>query len=914
MRRLRGWLVRVGGLLGELFHKEQRDQDLAEELESHLQMHIEENLRRGLTREDARRQALIQIGGMEQTKENYRDQRGFPLLESLIHDVRFGLRMLHKNPVFTAVAILTLALGIGANTAIFTLLDAVLLKTLPVYKPHELVLFSDDPSEGTSTGRRTGLLSRLSYSEYLYFQGQNEPFRDLCAFENNTNRLRIRLANAAANSPPEFAKGKVVSGNYFSVLGVNPAVGRLLSPEDDRPGASPTAVMSYAYWQGRFRGDPSVIGRAIEVNGTSFTVVGVAAPEFFGESVEREDFWFPIVTQPQVTLSDSVLDNNDFYWLNFMGRLKPGVTWQQAQAIVSVQLRQILAEQAGSHPSADDTLAMNNSYILLAAGGEGISYLRFRYSQPLHILMVVAGLILLIACANVANLMLSRAAAREKEISVRLALGASRGRLIRQLLTESALLACLGGALGILLAQWAAKILFTLVAGNGTPLKVSLNLAVLAFTTGVSLVAGILFGLVPALSASRADIAASMKGAIRAGASSGLRLGFANGLVVFQVAVSLPLLIGAGLFLRTLQNLMAQELGFEDDRVLVARIANPQIAGYSADQLPALYQSLLGRVQALPGVRSATLDSSSPFSGNNSSGNFSLEGRALQPGQKMNAWRVQVGARYFETMGIPILLGRDITPEDIQENLRVAIINQTMARKYFPSENPIGKRYCEGAPFSADQAIEIIGVAGDARYYSFRDQIPPMAFTAVSQLPRGGFIVVRAAGNPKSLEGAVRGAIREVSSVLPVPSVDFLGEQVHDRLLPDRTVAELSSIFGALALLLACIGLYGTMAYRVARRTNEIGIRMALGAQCSNVLWLILKECLLLVAMGFAIGVPLALAGTRLIASQLFELSPMDPLTVALAAFVMATVAALAGFMPARRASRVDPLVALRYE
>ncbi len=910
MRRLRGWLARWGGL----FNKRRRDRELAEELESHLQMHIEENLARGMAPEEARRQALIKLGGMEQTKENYRDRRGFPLLESVLQDVRFGLRMLRKNPGFTAVAVLTLALGIGANTAIFTLLDAVLLKTLPVYKPHELVLFSDDPSEGTSSGRRTGPLPWFSYSEYLYFQGQNEPFRDLCAFESESNRPRIRLASAGANSPPEFAHGKVVSGNYFSVLGVNPAAGRMLSPEDDRPGASPVAVMSYAYWQRRFHGDPSVVGRAMEVNGSPFNVVGVAAPEFFGESVKREDFWFPIVAQPQVTLSDSLLDNNDSYWLNFMGRLKPGVTRQQAQAIVGVQLHQILAEQAGSHPSADDLFTMNNAYIRLAPGGEGISYLRFRYSQSLHILMAVAGLVLLIACANVANLLLSRAAAREKEISVRLALGASRGRLIRQLLTESALLACLGGALGILLAQRAATILFTVVAGNGTPLKVSPNLAVLAFTTSISLLAGITFGLVPALRANRTDIAASMKGAVRARTASGLHLGFANGLVVFQVAASLPLLIGAGLFLRTLQNLMAQELGFEDERVLVAEIASPQIAGYSPDQLPALYQSLLGRVQAIPGVHSATLDSSSPFGGHNSSGDFSIEGRAPQPGQKMIAWRVQVGARYFETMGIPMLLGRDITPEDIQENLSVAVINQTMARQYFPGENPIGKKYCEGSPFSADKASEIIGVAGDARYYSFRDQIPPMIFTAASQLPRGGSIVVRAAGDPKSLEVAIRGAVREVSTILPVPSVDFLGEQVHNELLPVRTVAELSSTFGALALLLACTGLYGTMAYRVARRTNEIGIRMALGAQRSNILWLILKDCLLLSILGLVIGVPLALAGTRLIASQLFKLSPMDPLTVAFAGFVMIAVALLACWIPARRAMRVDPMVALRYE
>jgi putative ABC transport system permease protein len=546
--------------------------------------------------------------------------------------------------------------------------------------------------------------------------------------------------------------------------------------------------------------------------------------------------------------------------------------------------------------------------------------LRSKYSQPLRMLLAAVGLVLLIACANVANLLLSRAVSREREISVRLAVGASRGRLVRQLLTESVLLSTMGGLLGILGAWWGAKFLFAMVAGNGFPVHVSENSAVLGYTLLISLAAGILFGLAPAVWASRHDLTSSMKGSTNLTGSSFRQFASANCLVVLQIAIALPLLVGAGLFARTLQNLLSKDLGFHQDHVLVAYV-EPETAGYTLEQARGLYPSLLDGLSGIPGVLSTTLDSTTPMGGHESATSISIQGSSAPhtqksgvPSEDMGAHMVDVGARYFETLGIPILLGRDISPEDIQQIRRVGVINQTMARKYFAGASPIGQRYCQGSPFQADQAFEIVGVAADARYYSIREAIPPTAFNALGQLRRGEYIVIRTAGDSTRIQAEASHVIAGVATLLPSTSVVPLRNQVRDRFKQDRTVAGLSSAFGGLALILACIGLYGTMAHRVSRRTREIGIRVALGAQRSAVLWLVMKECTLLVAVGLGIGVPLALASTRLIASQLFELSPMDPLTIALVSVALAIVAAIAGLVPARRALRVDPTVALRYE
>lgn len=765
-----------------------------------------------------------------------------------------------------------------------------------------------------------GRWTEFSYANYEFFRKHDESFQELCAFESNRHRLRIRVLDGSDGRDFRFARGKVVSGNYFSVLGVKPAVGRLLAPADDQLGAPGMAVMSYAYWHSQYNEDRSVVGRVLEVNGAPFTIVGVAAKGFSGESAYSEDLWFPLASYATVALHEPVLQDKSTYWLNLMGRLRPGVSIRQASAAANVELRELLQAEAGPQPSDRYQRAMAGSYIGLVPGARGISLLRSQYSQALEILMAVAGLVLLIACANVANLLLSRGSARTREISVRLALGASRGRLVRQLFTEGLLLAGLGGLAGLVAAKWGAQALFTTVMGAGSTVNVFGSGSVLLFLLSVSTLSAILFGIAPAIGASRAELSASMKGIGAAKAISRGWLGGANTLVVFQVAMALPLLIGAGLFVRTLEKLMAQQLGFSEGRVLVARV-DPQIAGYAAEELPLFYESLREGMSSLPGVTSVTFDSTTPMGGGESTVNISIEGRgtkdssgATETSGEETAHVVEVGERYFETIGTPILLGRDISAEDIQEKRQVAVINQTMARRYFGGKSPIGRRYCHGSPFDPRKAVEIVGVAADARYYSLRDDIPPMVFNATAEFRRGGYLVLRGAGNTTAIITEASKRATELAPRLPPLRVFPLRDQVQDQLRQERTVVDFSSAFGALALLLACVGLYGTMAYRVSLRTGEIGVRMALGAQRVNVMWLVMRESALLLVVGLPIGVLLALGSTRFVRSQLFGLSASDPLTIASAAGALAVIAMIAAYLPARRAMNVDPVVALRNE
>jgi predicted permease len=906
--------------LKQLFSRRRLYNDLSAEMQQHLEEKIEELVASGMPRAEATAAARRAFGNVTLIENDSREVWQWPTIESFLADIRYALRTLRKNPAFTAVAILTLALGIGANTAIFTLLDAVLLNKLPVNKPQELVLFSDDPFDGNFTGTETGHWFVFSYPDYLHFRQRNESFQDVCAFQDGRNRVRVHLTGSKTVSSIESARGKLVSGNYFQLLGVRAAQGRTLTTDDDRAEALPAAVLSYGYWKRRFHSDASLVGKVLEVNGVPVTIVGVAPAEFFGESsTSIPDFWLPISMQPQVMQRDSFLEDSSTHWLNIIGRLKTGVRLQQAQSIVNVQLRQMLAARAGAMLSADTQQDIGRSYIQLVPGDTGISALRIRYSEPLHILMAVVALILLIACANVANLLLSRAAAREKEISMRLALGAGRVRLTRQLLTESVLLALLGGVLGIFFAQWGARILLSRVAGGATPLHASPNTIVLGFTTVVSILAGILFGIFPALRATRPDLNSLIKGNAPAPAVAGLRLGLANGLVIFQIAGSLVLIVSAGLFLRTLKNLMSQELGFENGHVLIVGM-DPQAAGYTSEQMNGLGRLLLERLEAVPGVLSVSYEHTSPLSGSESSGPISIAGMPPAPRKEMGLHRNVVGPNYFETMGIPILLGRGIEPRDLQGTPHVAVINQAMASKFLFGVNPLGRKFSDGWPdFNPKNAFEIVGVSADARFYSLRAEVPPMAFISAAQLTGNDYVFgrdidIRASGDPRAIETEVRSVIAEAAPGMLITHVRPLREQVDGLLEQDRTIAGLSIAFGGLALLLACLGLYGTMSYRVSRRTGEIGIRVALGAQRANVLWMVMRECLFLVTLGLCIGLPLVLATTRLIAHQLFKLSPMDPLTVALAAFFLTAVSATAGFVTARRAQRVDPIVALRYD
>lgn len=833
-------------------------------------------------------------------------------LNTLIQDIRFALRMLWKSPGFTAVVLLTLGFGIGANTAVFSLIDAVLLRTLPVARPGELVLFSDSPDGGATSGTQTGRWNRFSSLNYKYFGDHGTSFKELCAFQNGWVDLNVRLAGAAERR--DVVRGRLVSGNFFPFLGLKAVAGRLLTPDDDQLGASPAVVLSYGYWSREFHDDLSIVGKTVEINGVDSTVVGVVPRGFSDVKDDRIDFWLPLVFQPQLMSKPSYTNDPGMYWLNIMARLKPGVTLQQAQTAVNGQLKQLLAMQ--SRPETSQDIA--NSYIELAPGATGISYSRLTYAGSLRVLAGIVVIVLLIACANVANLLISRSSVREREISIRLAVGASRARLIRQLLTESMLLAALAGMLGVLAARWGAMLLASLVIGSSSVVEGPIDIRVLLFAGAASFVAGILFGLIPALRSSRVNLGAQLKG------SSGWRVrsGFANVLVAFQIAACVVLLVGAGLFLRTLQNLAEQELGFDSERVVVARI-DPLRAGYSPAQTPALYQALIDRVEAIPGVVSATVLYSEPLSGNSWTSNFTIEGESPRPASDATVHKELVGPNYFATQGIPILLGRDIGPQDGPGSPLVTVINQTMARKFFPGVSPIGRRFSLGKPFNAQEAMTIVGVAADARFYSLRDPIPPMEFCAAFTVPDSNSanaayaraLELRVNDKPRAIATEARVVLAQVAPALPVTRVFVLADQVSNSLRQNRSAAELSSAFGVLALLLACIGVYGTIAYRVSRRTKEIGVRLALGGQRSDILWLIVRESLILVTGGLLVGVPLAFASIRIVASLLFEIRSTDPPVLAGVAILLILGVTLAAcYIPARRAMRVDPMVVLRYE
>jgi len=843
-------------------------------------------------------------------------------MNALVQDARYGIRMLAKNPGFTAVAVLTLALGIGANTAIFTLINALLMKELPVQKPEQLVLFGEGRRRGfigLGTGEQYDV---FSYPLYEHLRDNNPSFEGIAAFRTELDRLNVRLQGPGESEPAQLAWGRLVSGNYFTVFAVQAMLGRVLRPEDDQPEAPPAAVISYSYWKRRFRNEPSVVGRVLNVNGILLTVAGVTPPEFFGESVESPlaDFWLPVTLQPRLMPErGSVLKDPYVNWLNLLGRLEPGVSLQQAQAGVDVAFRQFLTARAGAHPSSEEQNDIQRSFIKLSPGGSGICSLRFLYSRPLYILMAVVAVVLLIACANVANILLSRAAARQKEISLRLAVGASRSRLLRQLLTESVLLGLLGGAVGALLSAWGVNLLVSMVAGGtgGLPLDVTPDAMVLGFTLAVSLLTGILFGLAPAFRATGGDLAHLLKSGTL-GTSPGARWNLSRTLVVSQVALSLLLLVCAGLLIRTLENLAKQDFGFKPEHVLEVGI-DPRIAGYKQAQLIPLYQSLLDRMNALPGVRVASLSLYSPMSGDGWGGQISVQGYIPPPNNQADCQWVWVGPRYVETEGMTLLLGRDLGPGDTKGAPQVAVVNERFAQRYLAGQNPIGRRFSMGVP-AKNYEIEIVGVAKDFKFNDPWENDGPIAFLPLAQVEGpasyAAEIEIRTTTDPTNIAASARRAIQELDKNLPLTSINTLSEQVNERLHKEYLIAKLSSFFGVLALLLACIGLYGLLAYGVARRTNEIGIRMALGAGRWQVLWMVLGESMALAGAGIVIGLALAFAATRFISSklELYGVEPTDPATIAAATLALFAVAVFAGFVPARRATKVTPMEALRYE
>jgi predicted permease len=838
----------------------------------------------------------------------------------LLQDLRYGLRQLLNSPGFTAAAVLSLALGIGANTALFTLVDAVLLKALPVKSPEELVLFKTRSEQlmaishnGTlnrdpETGLRVG--SSFSYPVFQDFQAQTQTLSDVFAFAPKGE------LNVNVDGETEIAGGQLVTGGFYSGLGVQPVVGRTIGQDDDQAEADAVAVISHRYWQRRFGLDQSVLGKTIIVNRVPVTIIGITPPQFYGslEVGDSPDISLPMALEPRFRQNPSEMHEAWYWWVRLMGRMKPGISADQVRAeLEGVFQQNALAGWNGAPASrrGPDSGPRALPDLLVLSGKHGEIYLRDSYQQPLKILMIVVGLVLLIACANIANLLLARAAKRRQEMAIRLAIGARRFRLIRQLLTESMLLALMGGGLGWLLAWSLKDILLTWSPGRGSALNADLKLdwRVFCFTASVALFTGILFGLAPALRATRIDLNSALKENSRGSRGSLSLLG--KSLVIMQVAAALLLLVGAGLFVRTLRNLESVELGFNADNLLYFRV-DPRAKGYTSEQIGPLCQQLIERIEALPGARSTTLCEFTPLSGAGRNGPAHPQGIQVPEADRI-VFQQRVRWNYLETMEIPLLAGRGLTPQDDQRSPRVAVINQTMARRLFGDDNPVGKRFGFRAENSGD--IEVVGLARDSRYQRPRQDVPSIAYLPYPQNPLGTTtFAVRTAGDPGLMTAAIRQAVRDVDNDLPVFDVKSQVEQVERSLAQERFFPKLTGFFGLLALALAAVGLYGVMSYSVAQRTHEIAIRMALGATEQSILRRVTGQGMLLAIIGVGIGTAASLGLTRFLASFLFGVAPTDPATLVTISLVLIAVALGACLVPARRATRVDPMVALRYE
>ena len=997
-------------------------EELDQDIRDHIAQETQDNIARGMSPEEARYAAMRKFGNVTRVREDTREVWSSIWLEQLLQDIRFGLRMLRKSPGFTAVAILTLALGIGANTAIFSLIDAVMLRSLPVENPWQLVLLqwgarnSPNVHGYQSAGdcqndMRLGAKNPggCSFSEPMFREiAQSNIFSGTAAFANS-GRL-----NLTGNGAATVINGQIVSGDFFRTLGVKAAAGRVFEPSDDSPSAAPVAVLNYGYWQSAFGGSRDVIGRTIELNNTPFTIVGVAEQRFTGISPGSDyDVWLPLSDAQRITETRRWQDrqsNVSYWWLTIIGRLKPGVQLAQAQAPVSGLFRNEMlhgavplfhgGEGAGTPPptrsapaggngprvmsavpqrtpgtspvpiqreapgGATPPSAGNKPVIMVApqgaapAGGprgsetpnvprtlstaadnpeialvpaqSGLTGSRTRYSNPLYVLMLAVGIILLIACANVAGLMLARAAARQKEMAVRLALGASRARVVRQLFTESIMLSVLGGALGILFAYWGAHAIISFVSSNQPrPLgfATGVDLRVLGFTVAVSLLTGILFGIAPTFRSARVDLTPALKegegSAARSGHARGKWFSIGNALVVAQVALAIVVLVGAGLLVRTLANLRSVDVGFDSHNILIFGI-DPTLIGYKGPQADSLYRDLQGRLAETPGVKSASYSMMPLLSSGLMITSFHWPGTPQDQDSEADA--LGVGPNFFETMRIPFLIGRGFTNSDFKLSAAndgpsptsaptPVIVNQAFVEKYLGKENPLGKQFGQAearADEPANAGFEIIGVVRDAKYSDLRREIHAMMY--MPQRFGGASFELRTAADPQALLPAIREVVAQVNTNLPLFDVKTESEQIDRLLFQERLVARLSGFFALLALVLACVGLYGLLSYEVSRRTREIGIRMALGAHPGSVLKLVLRQGIVLAIAGAALGVGVALGVTRYLARMLYNVHPGDPTTIVSVAILLTLVALAACYIPARRATHVDPLIALRYE
>ena len=834
-------------------------------------------------------------------------------MTSLLPDLRFAVRTILRSPLFASIAILSLSLGIGANTAIFTIMDQLMLRVLPVQEPQQIVmLYQQGAHNGSNMGDRM-----QSYPIYRDIQQKATPFQGvLCR--------RLLATSISVNNQTERVDAEMVSGNYFNMLGVQPAVGRVFnSEEDDRVYMGhPVVVLSYDYWMTRFSKNPSIIGTKILVNNYPMTVVGVSAAGFAGlDPAVSPQIRVPILMKPVLLPEWNWFEVEDrrCRWVQVFARLKPGYTAQSAQAPLQGLYHQI-REYEATLPAAKDWSKYSRDEFLrgtihVEKAATGYSDLRNNFSKALIVLMCMVGLVLLIACANVANLLIARAFARQKEIAIRLSVGASRGRLLQQLLVESLLLSFAGAAGGLAVAVALTGGLIALIPAEGSPLLIqaSPDRRTLLFTLALTLLTSIVFGLLPAIRASRPDLWTTLKDAVGSIAGGGGSLLVRKGLVASQVALSFLLLFGAGLFVRSLQNLQATRTGFRDMDNLVTFQMAPALNGYDGPRTMHFYQELLDNIRAVPALQQASLAQVPVLHGWEWDSSTSVEGHQFKDGEDMQAYMNGVLPGYFQTMGIPILQGRDFDRRDIRENSKVAIVNQAFARHFFGDKSAIGRHLGNGGGPKTKLDTEIVGVVADSLYEGVRDGVHRQVFVPDYGNSAVAFYV-RASMGPDAAYRALRSEVRKLDPAMPVFEMKTLGEQLSEVLLTERLIAMLSAGFGLLATLLASIGLYGVMAFAVARRTKEMGVRMALGASQGSVIWMVLREVLLLVAIGLAVGVPAALGSGRYLSTQLYGIKPSDPWIGITTAALLLLVSAAAGLIPARRASQVDPILALRYE
>jgi putative ABC transport system permease protein len=895
---LRAAASRLTSLWRNLRHRQSVDADLDDELTAVFETRVDELAGGGMTPAEARRAAALEFGRIDSIKTQVREARIGAGLETAWHDVTFGARLLRRNPLFAFTATLSLALGIGATTTMFSLVNALLLRDVQVAAPRQLV----ELWRTTQFGRGTA----FSYPAYQRLRDENTVFNGVIALAKNP-----MTGSTAGGSR---AGGRFVSGNFFEVLGLTPLAGRLLSQADDRldaPEGSAVAVLSYRFWVREFGGSAGALGKTLRIDAVPFTIVGVAPAGFDDLAVGKPaDFFMPMGSEPLVRRK-SLLRSAPVSWIGIVGRLKPGVTSEAARAGLDPIFSRFMSDMAADVPDPEARQRLRAQRLLVESASNGVSDVRRDFSRPVRLLMGAVTLVLFIACANVVNLLLARGVTRRREIAVRLAIGASRARVVRQLLTESALLGMLGAALGLIAAAWGAPLALSLLVQGGAPidLDVAPDRRVLFFAAAVALGASLVAGVLPAFRTARADITPSFQGNTRSLSLTRESTRWGQGLIAAQVALALVLVAGAALLVATLRNIRGLHPGF-DARGVVLLTVDPARAGYTGERLSEYYRSVLNLARALPGVQAASLSKITPVSGGGIDLPIAVEGRRREPGVMVLANRTSEG--FFATMAIPMLLGRDFVPQDGARDTAAAVVNDAFVQRYFRNENPIGRRFTLNGPIP----LEIVGVVANSKYFTLRDVDRPTVYMFGIDTPDPGglTLAVRTSGDPLTFARGIQDRVQSVAPAVPVSDLKTLSSQVERSLVTERLVARLLGAFAALSLFLAAVGLHGVLGYQVARRTGEIGLRLALGATRGAVLRSVLRQSAIVVVIGSAAGIPAALLSSRSIASLLYDVTPFDAHVLGLTVATLFTVAMLAAALPAWRASRVDPLIALRYE